>query len=84
MIKSAFIKVHYSEREGITVEWKKLDEVSKSEMLGSISTKPIYKVRLMNGSEATVFVKNHQFVMDTYDQKVVNPDDIGEYAIFGK
>lgn len=65
-------------------KWVKFDQAKKSKILESISTKPIYKVRFKDGKEATVFVKDHKLVYDSFDQKEINLDEVEEIAILGE
>lgn len=68
----------------MVLNWRKFDEDSKNKILEPITKKPLYKVKLKNGSEFTAFVKNHRLVKDSFDQSVVNMDEIEEYAVIGE
>ena len=68
----------------MNLDWKPLYDNDKTDIVSSNSTKPLYKVRLKNGSEVTVFLEGKELVEDTFDKKPVNMDDIVEYAIIGE
>ncbi|WP_022757422.1 hypothetical protein [Butyrivibrio fibrisolvens] len=47
--------------------WNKFDNNIKNSILESISSKPLYKVKMKDGREVTAFVKKHELVMNTAD-----------------
>lgn len=65
------------------LKWNKFDNNSKNTILESVSSKPLYKLKMKNGSEVTAFVKDHELVMDTADLQKVNVELVVEYAVFG-
>ena len=63
--------------------WNKFDNNSKKTILESISSKPLYKLKMKDGREVTAFLKNHELVMDTADLQKVDVELVDEYAEFG-
>jgi hypothetical protein len=63
--------------------WRKFDNNSKSTILESISSKPLYKLKMKDGHEVMAFVKDHELVMNTADLKKVDVELVEEYGVIG-